>query len=117
MIINEIPIIMIKCLLITIIIEISIAFNLKIKAKKDFINIILVNLMTNPIVVCIPVYINIKYGLFQRNIMIVILEILTIFVEGIVYKKYFKYNKINPYLISLILNLSSYIIGDFIKYI
>lgn len=117
MLINEIPFIMIKCLIFTVIIEIIIGIILKVKDKKDFLNILLVNIMTNPIVVTIPVYINIRYGLLERNCAVFILEILTVFIEGKVYSKYLKYNKINPYVMSLILNLSSYIIGDIIKYI
>ena len=117
MLINEMPFIMIKCLLFTVIIEIAIGIILKIKDKKDFLNILLVNLMTNPIVVTIPVYINIRYGLLERNCVVLILEILTVLIEGKIYSKYLKYNKINPYIVSLILNLGSYIIGDIIKYI
>ena len=117
MIINEMPIIMVKCLLITVIIEVIVGIILKVKEKKDFLNIILVNFMTNPIVVTFPVYINIRFGLLERNFAVLILEILTVIIEGTIYKKYLKYDKINPYIMSLILNLSSYIIGDIIKYI
>ena len=117
MLINNLPLIMLKCLILTIIIEIIIGLLLKIKNKKDILNITLVNLITNPIVVSIPVYINIKFGLLERNICLIILELLTLFIEGFIYKKVLNYKKINPYLISLILNLSSYLIGEIINYI
>ena len=117
MIINDLPFIMINCLLFTIIIEIILAIILKVKDKKDILNILLVNIMTNPIVVSLPVFINIRFGLFERNITVLILEIFTVLIEGKIYSKYLKFKKINPYALSLILNLCSYIIGDIIKYI
>lgn len=117
MLINDLPLIMLRCLILTIIIEVIIGLILKIKNKKDILNIILVNIITNPIVVSIPVYINIKFGLLERNICLIILEIITLFVEGFIYKKVLNYKKINPYLISLILNMSSYLIGEIINYI
>ncbi|MBR6133677.1 MAG: hypothetical protein IKQ29_03040 [Bacilli bacterium] len=115
MIINKLPFIMLKCLICTIIIEIVIALILKIKAKKDLINILLVNILTNPIVVSIPVLILFRYGKYYSNITLYILEIITVITEGFIYKKVLKYKKINPYLISLILNLGSYLIGEIIN--
>ncbi len=113
--INELPLIMIKCLVCTIIIEIVIAKILKVKSKKDFVNIVLVNIMTNPIVVSLPVYINIKYGVFQRNVVLYILEILVVIIEGFTYKKFLNYKRINAYLFSLILNTCSYFIGEILN--
>lgn len=111
MIINDLPLIMIKCLICTIIIELVIVLVIGIRNKFNIINVILVNILTNPLVVSIPVYFNIKYGLFTRNVVLIILEILIFVIEALIYKKYLKYKKINPYLISLILNLGSYLFG------
>ena len=107
--------IMIRCLICTIIIELIIGFILNIKDKKDIFYIILVNIITNPIVVLIPTIIYIKYGYIYRNIVLCILEILTVLTEGFIYYKVFKYKKINPFIISLLLNLSSYLIGEIIN--
>lgn len=115
MTLNDLPFGMLKCLICTIIIEIFVAFLIGIKNKKDLLNILLVNIVTNPIVSSIPVYFNVFYNLKIRNISLIILEILTLFTEGVIYKKYLKYKKINPFLISLILNLSSYLIGEIIN--
>lgn len=115
MILNNLPFIMLKCLILTIVIEFIVASILKVKDKKDLLNVVLVNCLTNPIVVSFPVYFNIKYGIFERRVCLIILEILTLIVEGIIYKKYLKFKKINPYILSLILNSSSYIIGEFIN--
>ena len=115
MLINELPILMVRSLMCTIIIELLIAIILGIKNKKDILNVILVNIITNPLVAVIPVYFNFFYSLKMRNTVLIILEILTLIFEGDIYKKYLNYKKINPFLISLILNCSSYFIGELIN--
>lgn len=117
MLINELPLLMLKCLIITIVIEIILSLILKVKTKKDILNIILVNIVTNPLVVSIPVLINISLGILERHICLLILEVFTVLFEGFIYYKYLNYKKINPFLLSLILNLSSYLIGEVINYI
>lgn len=109
--INDLPKYIIICLSCTIVIEIVISIILKIRDKKDLINIMLANILTNPIVVTIPFSLNIFYGIKYYYLSLIILEILTIFVEGLIYKKYLKYHIINPYILSLILNVASYGIG------
>lgn len=106
---------MIKCLICTIIIEVIVAYILRIKDKKDISNIILVNVLTNPLVVSIPIYMMVKYNYNMRIISLIVLEILTVIVEGLIYLKVLKYKKINPFIISIILNLSSYLIGEIIN--
>ena len=106
---------MIKCLLLTIIIEIIIGIIIGIRDKKDLLNILLVNILTNPLVVSIPIYVLVKYGYNYQIISLIILEILTVIVEGLIYLKTLKYKKINPFIVSVILNLSSYLIGEIIN--
>ena len=106
---------MIKCLVITIVIELCMALILKVKDRKDLLNIILVNIVTNPLVVSIPVFILVKYSYNASIISLIILEIMTVIFEGLIYKKVLKYKKINPYGLSLILNISSYLIGEIIN--
>ena len=106
---------MIKCLICTIIIEVLVAIILKIKNKKDLINVVLVNILTNPLVVSIPILVLVKYGYSARMKCLLLLEILTVITEGLIYLRLFNYRKINPFIVSLILNLSSYFIGDIIN--
>ena len=117
MLVNELPLVMLMCLSITIVIEIIFALILKVKTKKDILNILLVNIITNPLVVSIPVLINISYGVLERQICLLTLEIFTVLFEGFIYYKYLSYKKINPFILSLILNLLSYLIGEVINYI
>ena len=92
---------MLRALLFTIIIEVTIAFFLGYR-KKDLLNVMLVNIMTNPIVTSIPVYFNIRLAFLS---------------EGYVYSKYLDNKKMNFYKLSAILNMSSYLIGILINYI
>lgn len=115
MLINELPKLMLRSLICTIIIELVVSIILGIKNKKDILNVILVNIITNPLVAVIPVYFNFFYSLKMRNIFLIILEILTLIFEGYMYKKYLNFKNINPFLISLILNCSSYFIGEVIN--
>ncbi len=110
MLINELPKVMIISLLCTIIIEVSVAYVLKYRGK-DLINVFLVNVLTNPFLNSMVIAINYYYGLKMRNISLIILEIIVLFVEGIIYQKYLHNKKINGYILSLILNITSYGLG------
>ncbi len=112
--INELPLIMLICLSSTIVIELIMLLLLGIRNKKDILNVILVNIMTNPLVVSILMYITYN-RLFNTTISIIILEILVILTEGFTYKKVLTFDKINPYVLSLILNISSYFIGGLLN--
>lgn len=113
---SDLPFIMARALILTILIEVSVSFILGYR-KKDLLNVVLVNIMTNPLVVTIPVYVNVKYGLMPRNIVLLIFELLAVLSEGYVYNKYLDRKKINCYLLSVILNLSSYLFGLIINYL
>lgn len=109
--IYNLPKYIVVSLLCTIIIEIIVAFLLRVKGNKNFINIVLVNAITNPLVVVIPYVISLYLGKYYRYIFLFIFEVLTVITEGYIYKKVLKYRIINPYKLSLILNFSSYFIG------
>lgn len=112
---NSLPLLLIRCLLLTIIIELIIALILGVRNKKDIINIILVNVITNPIVVMSQTLLYIKFGYNIEMIGIAILEVLVVLVEGLIYKKVLNYKKINPIILSLILNALSFLIGELIN--
>ena len=114
MLISDLPIVMLRSLLITIVIEITIAFILGYR-KRDILNVLLVNILTNPLLNSLTVCINIYYGLTARNITLIILEIMALLVEGYIYHKYLEKRKLNGYLLSLILNASSFILGMIIN--
>ena len=105
---------MIICLVLTIIIELLIALILKVKDKYDLLNILLVNILTNPLVVSTVNLVTIYYGMNIGYIYLYTLEFIVVLVEGFIYKKYLNYKRINSYALSLILNVSSYLIGLFV---
>ena len=110
MLISDLPKVMLISLTITLVIELSFAFILKYRGK-DLINVLLVNILTNPLLNSVTVAINYYYGLKARNISVLILEILVVIIEGFIYHKYLTRRKINGYILSLILNIASYGLG------
>lgn len=98
------------CLTLTIIIETTVAFILKLR-KTDLLIVVLVNILTNPLVVSMSHYFNIKYGHNGYTYSLITLELLTFITEGLIYKYNLDNKKINPFIISLILNLTSYLFG------
>ena len=111
MIINDLPFIMLKCLVFTILIEVVVGLIIGVRNKKDILNVILVNVLTNPLVTSIPVLIYINFSTTPYIISVILLEMFAFVSEGFIYKKTLTYKRINPFIISLILNLSSYLIG------
>lgn len=111
MILLSLPKIMLICLISTILIETLVSFILRVKSKKDYINIVLVNIITNPLVVSISVLIQVIFGLKIKHLSMIILELSAFIIEALYYEKYLEYNKLNSYILSLILNMSSYFIG------
>jgi len=77
----------------------------------------MVNILTNPLLVSITFSIGAFYGTTYQNIFTLVLELLAFLTEGFIYQKVLINKKINPYLLSLILNLSSYLIGHIINYL
>lgn len=110
MLIRDLPIVMVRSLLITIIVEIIFAVILQYR-KKDLLNVLLVNILTNPLLNSLIVYINYYYGLRVRNIVLIILEIIVVIIEGMIYQKYLERKKLNGYQLSLILNIISFVLG------
>ncbi len=98
-------------LLATLVIEIVGALFIGIRSKKDLINVLIVNIMTNPLVVSIAFMINLRHGLIMKRIAMIILEFLAFFSEGFVYKRVLEYKRMNGYIVSLVLNVTSYLLG------
>lgn len=98
-------------LLLTIFVEEIIGFLLGIRGKYNFLVLILVNIITNPVIV----YIANLLILLGRNAILIwlipLLEVIVVIIEGLLFKKYLDYKKMNVYLLSFIMNLLSFCIG------
>ena len=107
--------VLIYCLAVTLVVEILFALILGLR-KKDLLNVLLVNILTNPLMNCIHPLILFEYGKTAQLICFIILEIVVVLVEGFIYKKYLNYSKINSYILSLILNIASCGLGLLLNY-
>lgn len=108
---NELPKYLASSLLFTVLIECVVSILLKIRSKKDLLNVILVNILTNPIVVCFTFFAGFYGNSNIRLVAVLILEIFAFLTEGFIYKQTLSFKKINPFILSLILNAVSYSSG------
>lgn len=109
---------MLKCLVLTILIETVLARIISIKSKKDLVIVAMASVLTNPFVVLITFFSGFFYGSTGYYIATAICEISVVIIEGIIYLKALNWKKINPFLLSLILNGISFGTGLIIsKYI
>lgn len=100
---------------LTVIIELLFAALLKVRSFKDFLNIFLVNLITNPIVVSVINLVDIKCDASIVLYAIIGMEVLAIISEALIYYKVLKYRHLNPIVLSLVLNALSFFIVDYIN--
>ena len=98
-------------LILTILIEVFIAYILKIKNASDIKKIIFINICTNLplniLVTCLGYVINYNVLLW---IIVPVLEVFVFLIEGYYFKK-LSYKLINSYSLSFVLNSISYLIG------
>ena len=98
-------------LISTLIIETVLAVLAKIRDKESLSAIAWVNCLTNPVVVYLT-----NIALFYGNetistVVLLILEVIVVPVEGFPFKRRIKKENLKPYLLSLYLNVSSFLIG------
>ncbi len=102
-------------LVLTLLIENFLVLILGIRQRRDFVLISLANTVTNPIVVQT---LNIWSYVFKKSpqwYVILLLEAAAVAAEGLLYEKKLCFRKINPFLLSLILNAASYFGGSVIN--
>lgn len=100
---------LIKSFILTFIIEYIIIKLVFIK-KKTLMPVLLVNMLTNPLVVYIYNIMSI-YSFFYKDIVLVFLELLVVVVEGYVYKYLLEIKWKTALIISFISNLVAYLLG------
>ena len=108
---------MAQCLLLTIIIESAAAFICGVRKRDGFIAVALANVITNPVVASLTYFIGYYYGAKVRMPVEFLLEAAVIPIEGFIYSSLSVRGKRGPYLLSLILNLCSYLSGYLISFI
>jgi len=99
-----------KPLILTIIFEGIGAYILGLKTKKELLFTVLVNIITNPPLVCFSLFLMYYFGIEKGTIITyAILEPLVVYVEYLLYKNYLSAK--NSFMLSLTLNLFSVIGG------
>lgn len=96
-------------LIITLLTECSIAFIAGVRGKRQFTVIIMMNVFTNPLINIALRFLNLSGALYYLAVFI--LELAVVFFEGFLLKKTCVTLPMKPYLLSFILNLSSFTAG------
>ena len=104
---------LIKSFILTLIIEYIIIKLIFIK-EKVHIPVLLVNMLTNPLVVYIYNIMSI-YSLYYKDIVLLFLELLVVIVEGYVYKYLLEITWKKALIISFISNIVAYLVGILIS--
>ena len=111
-IVSRVLLLLLTCLILTTILELFFAVAFRVK-KHNLLIVVLAQIVTNPIVVSVSNYIYYSTGAREGFLIsLFILEIIAIAVEGVMYKFFFRgYSFINPFVLSLILNVISFLTG------
>lgn len=101
-------------LAITLVFELTTAFFLHVRDHFDFVFIALANVITNPVVV----FIQMLVIFFCPRFLVIsaaVLECSAVLAEWQIFKKVLRYNRISPFVLSLILNGVSFAAGELYK--
>ena len=111
MTLEQLPLIMMRALALTIIIECAAAWILGVRNKQGQRVVLLANCITNPVLVSISAAVMFFSGYMALLVTTLLMEIIVVAVEGIVYKKYLVAYR-NPFAIAFICNACSYAAGE-----
>ena len=100
-------------LFLTIVFEAGFFLLVGKRDKKDLLLLVMINIVTNPIVVSLY-WIAVLYGNFGRVAVLIPLELFAVFTEGFYYKKYGR-NFRRPYLFSAAANAFSFGAGELLQ--
>ncbi len=104
--------ILLNNLLIVFIIETPLAVVLGARKPKQLVTVTLANVITNPVVVLFNLMVML-FAVKWRVPAIIFSEILAVITEGLIFSKFKVFNK-KPFIISLVLNSASFLVGEVI---
>ncbi|MBO4325602.1 MAG: hypothetical protein J5845_09485 [Lachnospiraceae bacterium] len=99
-------------LLLVWLIEIPLAFALGVRKRNPLETVFITNSISNPIVVTIfflMLQFSVSYAIM--NFTIIAMEVCVVLCEGAVYRRYLPKGKLNPFVLSLVLNAASFCVG------
>ena len=97
------------CLIGTLLIEVTLALVLGVRGWDDIEKVILINILTNPVLVTILFLLN-RMRVDVKAIFFIQLglEVVVVILEGMYYKRKLQKERMNPFLLSMVLNAVSY---------
>ena len=101
-------------LTIVLVVETAVAILFGARKAKDISTVMLVNILTNPPVVLSGLAMAMFINSFEKPLLYVI-EVIVFLLEGFIYSKCKTFGTKNPYLISLVLNFTSFALGELIN--
>ncbi len=102
---------MLTALVLTVVIEAALAFLFGVRTRYGQGIVLLVNVITNPLLNAVLTVMSFYISPAAYYWFLVQLEMLVVFTEGRIYKSMLQI-KMNPYLLSFLLNLGSWLIGS-----
>lgn len=110
---SDLPLIMVWCLVWTLALELwgSVVLGLR---RSDLLYVVLVNVMTNPVLVSVTTLILLTCGMRAYYISLAVFETAAFVAEALVYRRTLR-AKINPFLLSALLNAVSFFLGNVIN--
>jgi len=111
---EQLPLIMLRALALTVIIEGSTAWIMGVRNVRDQGTVALANILTNPLVVSLGAAAMYYIGPRALRPVTLTMEVLVFIAEGYIYKRRITC-KADPYVLSLACNLSSYLIGEMLN--
>ena len=113
MIAHKIVSTLLVCLALTVIIEAAAAFVCGVRTRRGQLTVLLANIVTNPLMNSVLTAVSFLIAPAAYYWFIVPLEIFVVLAEGLICKKTLQI-RMNPFLLSLILNACSCFIGTLI---
>lgn len=107
---KQIILTLVICLLLTMVLEEAMALLVGVRKGFDLAVILFTNTLTNPVVVFTGILLS-TYTAVPRALYITVLEITVYVVEALIYKKLLYCRKPSSFILSLILNATSFFIG------
>lgn len=101
----------ISIMIINLLIEVIVAFIIGVRNKWDISMVGIINLISNPVMNSLLIPIR-KWYYFNNifdYIIVLIFELIVIVLEGLFFKKYFTKTKKNPFILSAIINIVSFL--------
>lgn len=99
-------------LLLTLVIELLLALLFGVRGWRNLTVAVCANVITNPAVVFLYACVRMVSSSFAVHLIgVALLEVVAVLIEGIIYKNCLDYQKISPWLLSLILNAVSFGVG------